>query len=243
MKRVFVPTRDGTDWQRLLAKPNLHWKKGASAMTAAACWEAAADKLPPEVAALLSGTGEPGLLDLTLLAAVPEWQVVLPGGDTTSNTDVLAICRNALGLCIVAVEAKVLEDFGPLLKEKREGASPNQERRLAYLHELLGVPKFEDAIRYQLLHRTASALLTAQQFHARSAVMLVHAFGTPAHRRTDFTDFCAAIDSTEVSPGVWRAALSVGPALYLAWCDGDPKYLAAALPRMALASTSQAQTG
>lgn len=242
MKRVFVPTRDGTDWQRLLAKPNLHWRKGASAMTAAACWEAAADKLPPEVAALLSGTGEPGLIDLTLLAAVPEWQVALPGGDTTSNTDVLAICRNALGLCVVAVEAKVLEDFGPLLKEKREGASPNQERRLAYLHELLGVPKFEDAIRYQLLHRTASALLTAQQFHARCAVMLVHAFGTPAQRRTDFTDFCAAMDSTEVSPGVWRAALNAGPALYLAWCDGDPKYLAVDLPRMALASTSQAQT-
>ena len=34
MKRIFVPTRDGTDWQRLLAKPTMHWKMGASAMTA-----------------------------------------------------------------------------------------------------------------------------------------------------------------------------------------------------------------
>ena len=144
-------------------------------------------------------------------------------------------------LCIVAVEAKVLEDFGPLLKEKREGASPGQERRLAYLHELLGVSTFDDAIRYQLLHRTASALLTAQQFHARSAVMLVHAFGTPIQRRSDFTAFCAALGSTEVSPGVWRAAVPGGPALYLAWCDGNPKYLAVELPRMQIAATSPTQ--
>ena len=40
MKRIFVPTTDETDWQPLLAKPKLHWKKGASAMTAAAAWEA-----------------------------------------------------------------------------------------------------------------------------------------------------------------------------------------------------------
>jgi hypothetical protein len=33
MKRVFVPTQSGSDWQRLLAKPKLHWKKGRSAMT------------------------------------------------------------------------------------------------------------------------------------------------------------------------------------------------------------------
>ena len=130
MKRIFIPTRDGTDWQRLLAKPTLHWKKGASAMTAAASWEDASGELPAEIASLLSGTGEPGLVDLRLLAALPEWEVALPGGDTTSNTDVLAICRNESGLCVVAVEAKVLEDFGPLLKVKREGASSNQEHRV-----------------------------------------------------------------------------------------------------------------
>lgn len=215
---------------------------GASAMTAAASWEGASGELPAEIASLLSGTGEPSLTGLSLLAALPEWQVALPGGDTTSNTDVLAICRNESGLCIVAVEAKVLEDFGPLLRVKRDGASSNQERRLAYLHDLLGVPRFDDAIRYQLLHRTASALLTARQFHACCAVMLVHAFGTPAQRRSDFTAFCAAMGATEVSPGVWRAVLATGPTLYLAWCDGDPKYLAMELPRMAIAATSQAQT-
>jgi hypothetical protein len=35
-KRIFIPTHSLTDWQRLLAKPDLHWQPGRSAMTAAA---------------------------------------------------------------------------------------------------------------------------------------------------------------------------------------------------------------
>ncbi len=118
MRRLFVPTRSGSDWQKLLAKPKLHWKVGASAMTAAAAWEAAAGNLPPEITRLLDSSLDKFLLDQRLLIALPEWQVPLPGGITTSNTDVLAICRNDLGICILGVEAKVLEDFGPLVAEK-----------------------------------------------------------------------------------------------------------------------------
>jgi hypothetical protein len=36
----------------------------------------------------------------------------LPGGQTNSYTDVLALARNDRGLCVLAVEAKVDEDFG-----------------------------------------------------------------------------------------------------------------------------------
>jgi hypothetical protein len=237
MKRIFVPTQGGVDWQRLLAKPGLHWKKGASAMTAAAAWEAAAGNLPVEIAGLLASTNEPGLLSLRLLAAMPEWQVALHGGETTSNTDVLAVCRNDEGLCVVAVEAKVLEDFGPRLQEKRHNASSGQVRRLEFLHELLGVDHFEDSIRYQLLHRTASALLTAREFHARVAVMLVHAFGTPVQRKSDFIEFCTAMGATVVVPGVWKAP-ALGPALYLAWCDGQTKFLEVQLPSMAVVAAA-----
>jgi hypothetical protein len=108
MKKIFVPTKSGADWQPLLAKPKVHWKVGASAMTAAAAWEAAADVLPPEITRLLESSREKVLSDLRLVLALPEWQVPLPGGTTTSNTDVLAICRNDLGVCILGVEAKVL---------------------------------------------------------------------------------------------------------------------------------------
>ena len=224
MKRIFIPTRDGADWQHLLAKPTMHWKKGASAMTAAACWEDAHEGLPNEIGQLLSKSGVPALQGLSLLAAMPEWEVKLPGGETTSNTDILALCRNELGLGVLAVEAKVLEDFGPLVGEKRISASENQQIRLDFLHRLLKVEHFDDAIRYQLLHRTASALLTAIDFHAATAVMLVHAFDTPADRKIDFTAFCQAMGASEVAPDLFMVPGFSTPSLYLAWCDGNNEY-------------------
>jgi len=199
-------------------------------MTAAAAWEAADGALPPEITRILESSREPSLLGQQLLAALPEWQVPLPGGITTSNTDVLAICRNELGLCIIGVEAKVLEDFGPLVSSKRSEASSGQGERLAYLHSLLGVDRFDDSIRYQLLHRTASALLTAREFHAAAAVMLVQAFDTPAARRADFEAFRVAMGAREVAPLIYKVDSFSGPALYLAWCDGDSRFRDVALP-------------
>lgn len=231
MKRIFVPTQSGADWQRLLAKPALHWKAGASAMTAAACWESAGDSLPVEIAALLESAGDPLLAGQRLIAAMPEWSTVLPGGNTTSQTDVLAICRNIAGLCILAVEAKVHEDFGPTVGSKRgEGVSLGQSERLDYLHKLLGRNRFDDHIRYQLLHRTAAALLTAQEFHARAAVMLVHAFDAPEDRRGDFLTFAAALHGMECARNVFKVTRDEGPALFLAWCDGNATFRAALLP-------------
>lgn len=230
MKRVFVPTKTGAEWQLLLAKPALHWKSGASAMTTAASWEDAGDSLPPEISSRLEASGEPLLLGQRLLVALPEWQVALPGGNTTSNTDVLAICRNDNGLCILGIEAKVFEDFGPLLSEKRAEASSGQQERLKYLQTLLGVEHFEDSIRYQLVHRTASALLTAREFHASAAVMLVQAFDTPVSQRQDFEAFRSVLRAEEVAPLIYKVPGFQSPTLYLAWCDGDPKFRQAVLP-------------
>jgi len=199
-------------------------------MTAAAAWEASSDSLPTEIKALLESSNDEALIGQRLLIATPEWQVPLEGGETASNTDVLAICRNDEGLCIIAVEAKVLEDFGPLLREKRTNASSGQIARLNYLHTLLQVSHFDDAIRYQLLHRTASALLTAREFHARSAVMLVHAFGSKPNLRADFEAFSAALGGLEMAPLIYKIPSFDSPRLFLAWCDGDNQFLHVELP-------------
>jgi hypothetical protein len=179
---------------------------------------------------VLAATSLPELVDLQLLFAAPEWLVDLPGGSTRSATDVLALCRNATGLCVVAVEAKVLEAFGPTVAEKRAEASPGQEARLKYLCALLGVAEFSGGIRYQLLHRAASALLIARDFHAPTSVMLVQAFDTPSDRKADFDAFGLALGATQVSPSVYRVPRSDSPSLYLAWCTGDAGFREVVLP-------------
>jgi hypothetical protein len=194
-------------------------------MAAASSWEAA-DGLPDEVRAALN-TGPAELRDLDLIIAVPEWEVPLPGGTTTSHTDVMAVATNAHGLVVVAVEAKVDEPFGPTIGEKRVERSEGQRDRLHYLHEVLALKgPLPDVIRYQLLHRTVSAVLTARRFHARAAAMLVQSFSAESRWLDDFQRFAAEIGAP-VQPGAVAAVPSVdAPPLYVGWCFGDQRHRA-----------------
>ena len=231
MKRIFVPTQSGTDWQRLLGKPQLHWKVGRSAMSAAACWEDAHPNLPPEVLRILEESKDPQLVDLELLAAMPEWEVDLPGGKRPSQTDVLVLARNANNLAVLGVEAKVDETFGPTIGEKRAEPSTGQLERLAYLERELGCAKpLPDTIRYQLLHRSVSALLTARAFHAPVAVMLVHSFCQNSTWRNDFAAFCAELSCKQITADLFEVPGVTGQRLLLGWCKGNAHYLTVELP-------------
>jgi len=200
-------------------------------MSAAACWEENQPQLPFEIVQVLEGSMEQSISNLQLLVAIPEWEVALPGGDTVSQTDILAITRNQSGLVILGVEAKVDEPFGPTLQEKRSGASEGQLERIAYLEQELGrsVP-FEGHIRYQLLHRTVSALLTARAFHAPIAVMLIHSFSLFSKWRDDFETFCQGLGCTSLSQDLREVSNIEGPRLILGWCKGNEKYLGIELP-------------
>lgn len=189
-------------------------------MSAAACWEDSQPGLPPEIAEVLESAGDPALADLELLAAMPEWEVDLPGGENASQTDVLALARNKHGLVVIGVEAKVEEPFGPTLEEKKAGATEGQLLRIAYLERELGrTAEFEKHIRYQLLHRTVSALHSARAFHAPIAVMLVQSFSPTAKWRDDFERFCQALGCRRLSPNLWEVP-SAERRLLLGWCKG-----------------------
>ena len=231
MKRIFTPTISGSDWQRLLGKPELHWKSGRSAMSAAACWEENEPHLPREILAAVEASGDEALASLELLIAIPEWEVDLPGGDRPSQTDVLAITRNERGLVILGVEAKVDEPFGPTLGERKADASGGQLERIAYLESELGCTSaIDDSIRYQLLHRTVSALLTAQAFHAGTAVMLVQSFSPGSRWREDFEAFAAALNARAVTADLWEIELDQSPRLMIGWCKGAEEFLSVELP-------------
>ena len=231
MKRIFIPTKDGTDWQRLLGQPKLHWKKGRSAMSAAACWEDSQPRLPTEIVNVLEASDDPVISNLELLVAIPEWEVDLPGGDKASQTDVLAITRNTMGLVILGVEAKVDEKFGPTIDEVKLEASKGQLERISYLEYELGRKEpFDGGIRYQLLHRSVSAILTARAFHASVAVMLVHSFCPNSSWRNDFELFSKTLDCECLTPDLCEVPNIEGPRLLLGWCKGNAKYLESDLP-------------
>jgi len=207
MSRILIPTRSAEDWRELLASPETQWRSGYSAMSAALSWEAAGG-MPSEIK-LLFGEAE-------LLLAIPEHKVALPGGGRESQCDVFALARLASGTCAVAIEAKVNETFGPTIGDWLIEASAGKHVRLAFLSEVLGIEP-APTLRYQLLHRTAAAVLEARRFGMAEAAMVVQSFA-PDHRWfTDFAAFVAALGHA-ILPGVAvRHILPDGMPLTLGW--------------------------
>jgi hypothetical protein len=225
-KLIFVPTRTGTEWQRLLAKPEVHWREGQSAMAAAAAWEAARGRLPAELGEALEHSADPDLTDLKLLAAFPEWEATLEAGERPSRANILALARNDRGLVAIGVEAVVDEGFSLTLAQKRASIPDSGREKLLALESALKPPAaFDGAISYQLVHRAASTLREAQAFHAHVAVMAVQAFGAAQPARGHFDAFASALGAARISDEVSLAAQHGSPRLLLAWCAGNSRFL------------------
>jgi hypothetical protein len=219
MTRILVPSAGPDSWQQFLAKPDVQWAPGYSARTLAHAWEAA-DGFPPEVGAILDTAFGP----TELLIASPERKTPLPGGRRESQSDVFALGRHVGGVVACTIEGKVDEPFGPTVGDWLVDASPGKSERLEYVCNLLGLEACPADVHYQLLHRTASALIEAERFATRDAAMIVHSF-SPGRRWYDaYERFCAVLNCNARVPAV--VELPAGKRLVLGWACGDQRFRA-----------------
>jgi hypothetical protein len=223
MSSIYLPSTGAHEWQWLLAKPGLQWKHGASAMALADSWENA-DGWPSTVSAALAT--DPDLEGLELLLALPEHQVPLPGGPTASQTDLFVLARSPSGeLVTIAVEGKAAEPFGDgTVREWRADGSAGKATRLRHLLGILGLEDDERVaeVRYQLLHRTASAVTEARRFGARHAVMLVQSFSPEDLWLEDFKTFMKLYVAPTPKGAVARVSELDGVLLHLGWVSDTP---------------------
>jgi len=222
MSKFYVPTDGVASWQALLADPVKHWKTGYSAKALAYSWEEA-QGFPAEIIKLFDGTALEGS---EFLLGVPEHQVALPGGSTKSQNDIFVLAKNEDGLISIAVEGKVSESFGPTLGDWSKKDSPGKRVRLDYLKSQIGLcGDLDSDVRYQLLHRTASAVIEAKRFNAKTAVMIVHSFSPSNEWFDDYSAFVALYGKT-VGLGEMVFLCDVdGVKLYVGWAKGNDKYL------------------
>ncbi len=215
---ILIPTKGPEDWKDLLADPDLHWKAGHAAYALAHRWEAA-NGFPSEIKEALESV--PALEDVELLLAIPEYKVSLPGGGVASQNDIFCLARNRQGLVSIMVEGKANEPFGPLVSEWYDDPSPGKVKRLNFLCQTLGLDKDQvQGVRYQLLHRTASAILEAKRFKALTAAMLVHSFSPTYNWFEDYAAF-ADLFGTYTSMDQVHFAGKIGAIhFYLAWIKG-----------------------
>ncbi len=222
METIFMPTKTAEDWKEFLAKPDLHWKTGFSAKALAYSWQEA-DGFPTPVQKVLNNSG---LKDAQLLFGFPEWKTPLPGGNAASQNDICAIAKCDNGLISIAVEGKVNEGFGQTVIEWKQNGSEGKEERLHFLIQKPNLKnKSIDKMRYQLLHRTASALIEALKILAPNALLLVHFFSEQDESFADFAELVSLYGLRATKDALVGPVEIDDTSLYFTWITGEQRFL------------------
>lgn len=225
MGRILAFTSGPNDWKGLLADPAKQWKRGYSARTLAHCWEASAG-FPPEVMQPFAMSNEHLLAELTPILAVPEFKVCLPGGVRASQNDIFVLARSVAGPVVVMVEGKVNESFGPTIESWRKDASVGKKARLQFLSRTLGLESSPPAlVRYQLLHRAASAIIVGEQYRAAAAVLVIHSFSPKKAGWKDYQVFTRLFGLEAQMGVIQRLGATSRIPLYGVWITGNSIFL------------------
>lgn len=245
MSKIFIPAESMDHWKlalfggdekekkrkaaRFLAEvPSpKNWEEKHSAMLLARTWLGSRGRFPGSVRRVFEKSDLPVFRKAEMLFALAEYRVPLPPYNRPpSQNDLFVIARGEEGLVTVAVEGKVKEDFDKLVCEKMKRASKGRTERLDFLCRELGLQEDQlSQIRYQLLHRTVSAILMARKLGAKNALMLVHSFSETDEHFDDYSAF-AALYAVEAQPGALYFAKELnGVNLYLGWVRGDMRHL------------------
>jgi hypothetical protein len=165
----------------------------------------------------------PAFESAELIDAFLERKVDLESEGRPSQTDLLAVVGIGQNLAIVAVEGKAGEPFGKRVAEWLDG-SDKKEKRLEGLCKILGLSRAAALpLRYQLLHRLASAILEARRYRTSVAVLLVHSFKNDQKGFADFVAFLEALKFEKPTPNTGLVRRD-GTSLYAGWVkDEAPK--------------------
>jgi hypothetical protein len=223
MSEILIPASSAEQWKAFLAEPDKQWRRGYSARTLAHCWHDTPG-FPEEVETVLHQAVPFRQIEMVL--GVPEHQVPLPGGARPSQNDLWVLGRTPEGLVSIAVEGKVGEPFGPTIEEWDYTTSAGKRKRLQFLCSLLNLSfPPPNNTRYQLLHRTASAILEAKRFFAKYAVMLVHSFSEANQWIDDYERFVSLFGINGAPDQLLEIDHQTEIPLFLGWVRGEKKYL------------------
>ena len=205
-----------------LGRQEKHWKAGRSAHALSALWYRQ-NALPQSVKSALVTRVE--FESAKLIDAFLERVVDLRTPGRPSQTDLLAVISLVDKLAIMAVEAKAGEPFGSHVSEWNDGGSGKRLRLSALCRTLNIAEELAGPLRYQLLHRAASAIYEAQRYKTDVAIMLIESFAPDDKSFVDFAAFLHAIgEHGEVSRSRMFGPFDCeGVAFYAGWIDEDPE--------------------
>ncbi|MBC7808141.1 MAG: hypothetical protein H7145_18580, partial [Akkermansiaceae bacterium] len=116
--------------------------------------------------------------------------------------------------------------LGPTLDVWQRTTTSGRKTRLAYLVELLGLtPPLPQNLRYQLLHRTASAVIEAKRFRSEVAVLVLQSFSPDNNGFDDFEQFVRLMGMADpvTNDAVIPLGVRDGVTLYAVWARSAAK--------------------
>ena len=128
----------------------------------------------------------------------------------------------------IMIEGKVNEPFDKPVSSWISNSSGNsgKQERLDFLLNKLTLNQTQvQQIRYQLLHRTVSAIIEAQRIGAKNALMLVHSFSAKDEWFDDFGKFVKLFSLTAKINSIVGPYQTDGINIYFGWIKGDKYYL------------------
>lgn len=159
--------------------------------------------------------GQPDFQHLEILLAMPR-----NAPSSTDDAALWVLARCDAGLISIAVEPKGAEPFGPKLGDWRVSASAGKHVGLKYLGSVLGLSlPLPDDVPYQLLERSASAVMEAKRFFAGYAVLLVHSLGSEENGFADFARFVSLFGAEARVNRIIQAEIRCSMPLYFAWVN------------------------
>jgi hypothetical protein len=217
--RLHLPLVEPEDVIRHLGHQERHWKAGRSAHALTHVWSRG-QTLPPAIRAIFESQED--FKSAELIDGFLERQVDIGSEGRPSQTDLLAIVGLKNRIAVVAIEAKAGEPFGALVSQWLDG-SETKRRRLEVLCQMLDLSAEQAMpLRYQLLHRTASAIFEARRYRTTLACMIVHDFSADRAGYVDFCAFADAIGARGIRSGVLSGALAKGGvSLHLGWANDE----------------------
>ncbi len=191
----YQPLRSFEEWRKLLIDPELHWKDGKSAKELVKYW-ADRNSMPLEFTRLF------GDERVEIVFMFPEYQVSMPASGRNSSNDLYILAVTETGYSVIMIESKAGESFDELVSDWYKGKTKNTDHgknasnRLNAILCELGLKKYANEpyieigrYRYQLFHRTLSAIKEAKRIKANNAVVIIQSFAKDPQSLDDFMGF------------------------------------------------------
>jgi len=217
ISRLYIPLIEPEDVIRHLGHQEQHWKEGRSAHALTRLW-ADHNGLPDAIHSILRD--HPVFRSAKLIDGFLERQVDIGSAGRPSQTDLLAIVGLEKRIAIVAIEGKAGEPFGDLVDKWFDGSNTKRVR-LEVLCRTLGLSTEQARpLRYQLLHRAASAVYEAKRYRTDLAGILVHNFSGDEAGFSDFCKFLQALGAKQSNAGTLSGPfVCEGVSLYAGWVN------------------------